>query len=150
MTAAAASLVTLAAGAATSAGGLGSPAVAAPNDGTATGCGRTPMLASGTHSLQSRGMNRSYNLRVPDNYDSNHPYRLIFAFHWFGGTANDVSSGGTDGDPWAYYGLKQLSQNSAILVAPDGLGRGWANAGDQDVTFVDDMIRQIEGSLCVD
>ncbi|HEY6798402.1 MAG TPA: PHB depolymerase family esterase, partial [Kineosporiaceae bacterium] len=46
--------------------------------------------------------------------------------------------------------LKQLSQNSAILVAPDGLGRGWANAGDQDVTFVDDMIRQIEGSLCVD
>jgi poly(3-hydroxybutyrate) depolymerase len=144
-------ILTLAAGGATLSGALGSAALAAPGDPApaAMGCGKAPTLTSEANSVQSSGMNRSYNLKIPDNYDSNHQYRLIFAFHWVGGTANDVSSGGTDGDVWAYYGLKQLSDNSAILVAPQGINNGWANGGDQDVTFIDDMIKQIEGDLCV-
>jgi poly(3-hydroxybutyrate) depolymerase len=100
-------------------------------------------------SIQSRGTDRSYVLRIPDNYDNNRPYRLIFAFHWWGGTANDVASGGADRDLWAYYGLMQLSDNSAIFVAPQGIGNGWANGGGSDVAFVDDMISQIEGDLCI-
>jgi poly(3-hydroxybutyrate) depolymerase len=114
------------------------------------GCGKASTLASGTHTIQSSGQNRSYILRVPDNYDSNHGYRLIFAFHWNGGTANDVDSGGADGAAWSYYGLRQQANNSTIFVAPQGNGNGWANPGGQDVTFVDDMIRLIEGDLCVD
>src|SRR4051812_48994932 len=114
------------------------------------GCGKAPALASGTHSIQSSGQNRTYILRVPDNYDRNHPYRLVFGFHWNGGTANDVDSGGTVGYLWSYYGLRALSNNSAIFVAPQGIGNGWANSNGQDLTFVDDMIRQIEGGLCVD
>ncbi|MFB9609558.1 poly(3-hydroxybutyrate) depolymerase, partial [Kutzneria kofuensis] len=65
--------------------------------GATAGCGKAPTLASGTHTIQSSGQNRNYILRVPTNYDNNHPYRLIFGFHWVGGTANDVDSGGTDG-----------------------------------------------------
>src|SRR6185369_11056779 len=103
-----------------------------------------------THSIQSSGQNRTYILRLPDGYDSNHPYRLVFGFHWNGGTANDVDSGGTVGYLWSYYGLRALSNNSAIFVAPQGIGNGWANSNGQDLTFVDDMIRQIEGGLCVD
>ncbi|MDR8411865.1 lectin [Nonomuraea sp. 3-1Str] len=117
------------------------------------GCGKAPALVSGTHSLVSGGQNRSYILRVPANYDSNHPYRLIFGFHWVGGTANDVDSGGTDGYNWSYYGLRRLADNannSTIFVAPQGINNGWANSGGQDVTFVDDMTRQIEAGLCVD
>ena len=72
------------------------PAATAATTGTA-GCGKAPTLASGTHTIQSSGQTRSYILRVPANYDSNHPYRLIFGFHWLGGTANDVDSGGTTG-----------------------------------------------------
>jgi poly(3-hydroxybutyrate) depolymerase len=121
---------------------------------TATaGCGKAPTLASGTHSIQSSGQNRSYILRVPANYDNNHPYRLVFGFHWVGGTANDVDSGGTDGYNWSYYGLRRLADNAGngtIFVAPQGINNGWANSGGQDVTFVDDMIRQLEGGLCVD
>jgi poly(3-hydroxybutyrate) depolymerase len=126
-----------------------SPADVNPLAATA-GCGKAPTLTSGTRSVQSNGKSRSFILRIPDNYDSNHQYRLIFAFHWVGGTANDVASGGTDKDAWAYYGLMQLSSNSAILVAPQGLNNGWGNSGGEDVTFVDDMIKQIEGDLCVD
>ncbi|TDB95560.1 RICIN domain-containing protein [Actinomadura sp. 7K534] len=114
------------------------------------GCGSAPTLTSGTHTIQSGGKSRSFILRVPDGYDSGHPYRLIFAFHWRGGTANDVASGGTSGSAWSYYGQQEQSNNSAILVAPQGLGNGWANSGGEDVAFVDDMIRRIEDGLCVD
>jgi poly(3-hydroxybutyrate) depolymerase len=114
------------------------------------GCGRAPGLSSGTHTIQSSGQNRSFILRVPANYNNNNPYRLIFAFHWRGGTMNDVASGGSSGSTWSYYGMQEQSNNSAILVAPQGNGNGWANPGGQDVTFVDDMSRRIDDSLCVD
>ena len=63
---------------------------------------------------------------------------------------NDVASGGTSGTAWSYYGMQQQSNNSAILVAPQGIGNGWANSDGQDLTFTDDMIRVIENDLCVD
>ncbi|MBB4912804.1 hypothetical protein H4W32_002204 [Actinophytocola algeriensis] len=53
----------------------------------------------------------------------NHPYRLIFGYHWRGGTANDAGSGGSDGANWSYYGLMRLASNSAIFVAPQRLER---------------------------
>src|SRR4051812_23969459 len=54
------------------------------------GCGKSPTLTSGTRTISSGGKNRSFILRIPDGYNSNHQYRLIFGFHWNGGTANDV------------------------------------------------------------
>ncbi|GAA4097612.1 cellulose binding domain-containing protein [Actinomadura miaoliensis] len=135
--------------------GTGPGAATAPGDvraaATSAGCGKAPTLTSGTRSIQSSGKNRSYILRIPDNYDRSHPYRLIFGFHWLGGTATDVATGQTvQRDVWAYYGLQRLANNSAIFVAPQGFNNGWANSGGEDVTFVDDMIRQIEADLCVD
>ncbi|PZG12588.1 cellulose-binding protein [Micromonospora craterilacus] len=115
------------------------------------GCGRAPGLSSGTHTIQSNGKSRSYILRVPANYNNNNPYRLVFGFHWLGGTAVDVDTGQTvQRDVWSYYGLRQLANNSTIFVAPQGLNNGWANSGGEDVTFVDDMLRQIEANLCVE
>ncbi|SCG72615.1 ricin-type beta-trefoil lectin domain protein [Micromonospora humi] len=125
------------------------PAGVGPLAATA-GCGRAPALTSGSHTISSGGQNRSYILRIPDNYDNNRPYRLIFGFHWNGGTAGDVDSGGTSGYPWSYYGVRALSNNSAIFVAPQGNGNGWANPNGQDLTFVDDMVRTFSAGLCVD
>ena len=115
-----------------------------------TGCGKAPTLTSGMRSIQSSGKSRSFILRIPDGYDRNRAYRLIFGFHWNGGTANDVDSGGTSGYTWSYYGLREQANNSTIFVAPQGNGNGWANPGGEDLTFVDDMIKLIEGDLCVD
>ncbi|GAA3828703.1 RICIN domain-containing protein [Sphaerisporangium flaviroseum] len=114
------------------------------------GCGKTPTLRSGSQSIQSGGKTRTFILRIPDNYNNTNPYRLIFGFHWRGGTAGDVDSGGTSGYPWSYYGLRQLSNNTAIFVAPQGIGNGWANSGGEDLTLVDDLMRLIEADLCVD
>ncbi|KOV82837.1 RICIN domain-containing protein [Nocardia sp. NRRL S-836] len=120
-----------------------------PGPGPGSGCGKAPTLRNGTYTIQSGGKSRSFILRIPDGYNNTTRYRLIFGLHWRGGTANDVASGGSSGASWAYYGQQEQSNNSAILVAPQGLGNGWGNAGGEDVTFVDDMIRRIEGDLCV-
>ncbi len=119
--------------------------------GTA-GCGKPPALASGQHTINSGGQNRSFILRLPPNYDNNRQYRLFVGLHWRGGTANDVDSGGGDGYNWSYYGLRRLSDqanNGTIFVAPQGNGNGWANPGGQDTTFIDDLVRRLDGGLCI-
>jgi poly(3-hydroxybutyrate) depolymerase len=122
--------------------------------GHSPGCGKTPTLTSGSHTIQSSGQSRSYMIRIPSNYDNNQPYPLVFAFHWVGGTMTDVDGGGSSGYTWSYYGLREqadTSKNSKmIFVAPQGIGNGWGNTNGQDITFVDDMIKLIEGDLCVD
>ncbi|MEV6710856.1 cellulose binding domain-containing protein [Lentzea sp. NPDC051208] len=117
------------------------------------GCGKPPALTSGQHTINSGGQNRSFILRLPPNYDSNRQYRLFVGFHWRGGTANDVDSGGTDGYNWSYYGLRRLSDaanNGTIFVAPQGNGNGWANPGGQDLRFVDDLVNRLDSGLCID
>ncbi|MEU5829779.1 cellulose binding domain-containing protein [Micromonospora tulbaghiae] len=142
--AAAAVLLAAAAGGALSAG-LGETAQASTNGTLAAtaGCGKAPTLSSGTRTISSGGQNRSYILRIPDGYDRNHPYRLIFGFHWLNGSANNVASAG-------YYGLLPLSNNSTIFVAPQGIDNGWANTNGRDLTLFDDISRQVENDLCVD
>jgi poly(3-hydroxybutyrate) depolymerase len=132
----------LATGAATVAAG------AATNDPVGTlaataGCGRNPTLNNGTHTISSGGQNRSFILRLPANYNNNTQYRLIVGLHWLNGSASNVANGG-------YYGMQELSNNTAILVAPQGLNAGWANSGGQDVTFIDNMLTRLENDLCID
>ncbi|MEU5904545.1 cellulose binding domain-containing protein [Micromonospora sp. NPDC047467] len=142
--AAAAVLLAATTGAALS-GALGATAEAATNGTLAAtaGCGKAPTLTSGTRTISSGGQNRTYILRIPDGYDRNHPYRLVFGFHWLNGSANNVASAG-------YYGLQPLSNNSTIFVAPQGLDNGWANTNGRDLTLFDDISRQIENDLCVE
>jgi hypothetical protein len=89
-------------------------------------------------------------MRLPDNYDKNHPYWLIFGFHWNGGQSKDVDTGGSNGYIMAHFGLQSLSKNGAIFVAPQGLNNAWPNSGGQDLKFVDDMVQLIESNYCVD
>ena len=133
-------------------GALGETASAAENQVAAAtaGCGKAPTLASGTRTISSGGQNRTYILKIPDGYDRNKQYKLIFAFHWLNGTASNVATGGSAGSVWAYYGQQQLSQGSAILVAPQGIDNGWANTGGRDLTLVDNLVSLIENDLCVD
>ena len=106
-------------------------------DGMASdGCGKTPTLKSGSITLQ----NRTYALRIPDNYDKAHPYRLIFGLHGATGSSRDV-------DP-SYFGLWALSQGSTIFIAPNAVGGLWNSAN--DVTFMDNILKQVKADLCID
>ncbi len=114
------------------------------------GCGRAPTLTSGERTIQAGGQNRSYILRIPDNYDNSSPHRLVFAYHWRGGTMQDVDGGGTSGAAWSYYGLREQAGDSTIFVAPQGIGNGWPNSGGEDLAFTDEMLALIKDDLCVD
>jgi len=125
------------------------------------GCGKTPTLRNSPtttinyNMVTSSGMSRRYILRYPSNYDNTHPYRLIVAYHWYTGSAAQVFDCNQESikcytTQSPFYGLWNLSNNSTIFVAPDGLNAGWANTNGQDVIFTDDLLKQVEDDLCVD
>jgi len=140
------------------------PTVLAANS---AGCGKAPTLTSGEQkALTINNKSRKWILRLPSNYDKSRPYKLIFGLHWLNadykgeppppcsqGTAGSLfsrQSPAVDGGTAPYYGLRALDKNqTAIFVAPDGLNKGWGNAGGEDVTFIDEIMKKIEEDLCV-
>lgn len=104
------------------------------------GCGKMPALESGKITVQSGGGNRTYVLRVPEDYDNAKPYRLILGFHGATGNANQVAP--------SYFGLWNLSQGSTIFAAPDAVGGLWA--ADDDLVLIDDIITQLGDNFCID
>jgi poly(3-hydroxybutyrate) depolymerase len=105
------------------------------------GCGKSP-VTSGTKSVNVNGQDRQYILKVPDNYDSSKSYRLIFGYHWLGGSMQNVADGG-------YYGLDSLSAGSTIFVAPQGIDNGWGNVNGNDLAFTDQMLETVSNDLCI-
>ena len=139
------------------AGGGGGSGAAMPS----AGCGKAPTLnnspttAINYNMVTSGGMSRRYILRYPSNYDNTHPYRLVLAYHWRSGSASQVFDCNTESircytTQSPFYGLWNLSNNTTIFVAPDGLDAGWANSNGRDVTFTDDILKQVEDDLCID
>ncbi|KAM5346197.1 hypothetical protein ACJ41O_009202 [Fusarium nematophilum] len=125
--------------------------LAAAKTGSSSGCGKTSSLASGTYSVTVNGQTRKYILDVPTNYNSNNGYKLVFGLHWRGGTMEDVATGQTvQAGVWNYYGLKRLASNSAVFVAPQGIGNGWGNSNGDDLKFIDAIIEKVEAGLCID
>lgn len=118
-----------------------------------SGCGNAPKLVLSATSQLNTTVNskaRSYYVKLPDNYDKNHPYRLIFTLHALGGNAGQVVSG--TGGYYAWYGLPAIVNDTvgAIYISPNGLNNGWANQGGEDVTFIKQIIQTVEQDLCVD
>jgi poly(3-hydroxybutyrate) depolymerase len=112
------------------------------------GCGKAPSLMSGDgQSISVSGSSRTFNLDIPENYDNNHPYRLIVSYHWLNGTANNVSNGGV---AKPYYGLWTLAAGSTIFVAPQGIDNAWKNSGGADVEFSRQLITLLENEFCID
>jgi polyhydroxybutyrate depolymerase len=106
------------------------------------GCGSTASVASGRLSIDVAGTSRQYILELPDDYDSERPYRLIFGWHWRGGNAQQVAND--------FYGLQPLAADSAIFVSAEGIDAGWANTGGRDIAFLDAMLGRFKGELCID
>lgn len=154
--------------------GVGGATALLPDDGTAgnegnpnaedpapampsAGCGRARTLQDGLQTIASGGMNRSYLLETPDAYDSTHPHRVIFMFHWNYGSINAIVNP-PDADrntDRPFYGMGDLADDETIFVVPQGLvgvtgGAGWDNPDGRDVNFTDDMLAAISSDLCID
>ena len=137
-----------------SAGGAtdGAPAGGAPT-GTApsAGCGKAAGLMNGRQGISVSGTMREFILKLPNNYDMNKPYRLVFGWHWLGGSAQNVASQN-------YYGLVSPSADTAIFVAPEGTSQGggqggslgWWNSGGSDIEFLKALLTSFRANLCID
>ncbi|HYQ01955.1 MAG TPA: Ricin and poly(3-hydroxybutyrate) depolymerase fusion [Polyangiaceae bacterium] len=137
-------------------GSLGVAGSSAPGGGGAAptaslpsaGCGKAAGLMNGRASIDVSGTMREYILALPTNYDQSKPYRLIFGWHPWGGSAQQVASGG-------YYGLQKQSNGTAIFVAAEGLdfggnGLGWGNQNGQDIALLNAMLDRFRSQLCID
>jgi poly(3-hydroxybutyrate) depolymerase len=121
------------------AGGAGGGA----NGGKSEGCGDPKTLQNGTINIMFGGASRKYILHVPDGYDKDHPYRLVFAFAESGSSATSVA----DRD---YFRLASLdTEKKTIFVAPDAAnGAGsWSKA---DVELTDAILTELKADLCID
>jgi poly(3-hydroxybutyrate) depolymerase len=116
------------------------------------GCGKTLAIKNQRYSMTVNGKSRSYIMKIPDNYNNTHPYRLIFTWHQLGGSAQKIVDGEdiNHGGALPYYGLEAIANKSAIFVVPDGLNAGWGNQGGEDLTFFDQMVKSVENELCID
>ncbi|TPX18591.1 uncharacterized protein E0L32_002448 [Thyridium curvatum] len=116
------------------------------------GCGKNPTIKSQQYTIQVNGKQRQYFMKLPDRYDKDRAYRLVFLWHQLNGSAQKIVNGEDPnrGGALAYYGLPPLSNNSAIFVVPNGLNAGWGNQGGEDVMFFDQLVKTIEADLCVD
>lgn len=121
------------------------------------GCGQARTLQDGLQTVASGGTQRTYFLETPDAYDNTHPHRVIFMFHWNYGSIDAIVNP-PDADrntDRPFYGLGDASDGETIFVVPQGLvnpggGAGWANPGNRDVVFTDDMLAAISADLCID
>lgn len=129
------------AGAAGSGNGAGSGGAS-----LSSGCGATEALKSGRATLEVSGTSREYILKMPDDYDPKHPYKLIFAFHARGGNASQVAGSGNND----YYGLVSKAGGKAIFVSPEGIDAGWRNENGRDIAFVKAMLSFFNSKLCID
>ena len=119
------------------------------------GCRSQRTLNNGRRTIQSSGATREYILDIPNNYDSSHPYRLIFGIHAFYGHMDRIADGSeiNGGVPnYAHHGIKQYSGDTTIFVSPNGTGspNGWPNQNGQQTIFFDDMLKELKEDLCID
>jgi len=141
-----------------SSGGGGSGAAVA-----SMGCGKAPTLKNSPattanyNNVTVGSATRKYILRYPENYDKDHPYRLVIAYHWYSGSASQVFDCTTESircytTQSPFYGMWNLANNSTIFIAPEGTGNplGWSNTNGADVAFTDELLKQVEADLCID
>ncbi|MET0341915.1 MAG: hypothetical protein ABW252_12995 [Polyangiales bacterium] len=107
-----------------------------------SGCGK-PGNGSGAferRTVRIRDRDRTYHVRIPDDYSATRAYPVVFRFHGIGG---DGLAGGLD--------IERATGDDAIVVGADGVNRGW-HGGTQaeDVELFDTMLATLSSSYCVD
>jgi poly(3-hydroxybutyrate) depolymerase len=117
------------------------------------GCGSSATPATGALQIDVSGTTRDYILRLPDGYDASTPHRIIFAFHGMQGSAEQVDTGGPPNAGLAsttpYYDIMQASSDT-IFVAGQALDGGWTNTNNRDLDYVQALVTDLEGKLCID
>ena len=120
------------------------------------GCGKENTLKD-NFTFTSAGIEHEIYLTMPENYDKDKPYRLVFGMHYMGGSAKNVAT------REAYYGLRNQkgAKENTIFVAPHGYTtetdrsgketeNPWRCGDDKDHLFFDEFLTYLNENLCID
>ena len=93
---------------------------------------------SGTYTMTSADLERKYTIDIPEDYDKNKTYRLIFTMHMMGGNMQTMVDQN-------FYGLKTYAEKDGvdvIFVAPEGYTdrSPWRGRDNKDHIFFADML----------
>ena len=118
------------------------------NDPTPSkGCGKDNTLKN-YFKFTGGGIEHEVYLDLPENYDKNKPYRLVFGMHCMGGSAQNVAKNEH------YYGYRDQkgAKESTIFVAPHGYtdNMPWRCGDNKDHLFFDEILTYLNDNLCVD
>ncbi len=116
------------------------------------GCGKDLQLPKSgdfqmTWTFQGQNKTRKVYIDIPDNYDKNKPYRLVFGMQCMNGSGYNVARNEN------YYGMKPLdTQKSTIFVAPDGqcFSDNCPPWGEMDYPLFDALLTKLQNELCID
>lgn len=107
-----------------------------------SGCGTAPSIPD-SPSLMSGGVERTYLVDLPSSYDPDTAYPIVFGFHGASTSGETFRS--------AFYGnLLSAMGDEAIVVHPDALGDPTSWDASVDVTFFDDLLTELQSTLCID
>ena len=115
------------------------------------GCGKDNTLKD-YFKFTGGGVEHEVYLTMPENYDKNKPYRLVFGMHYMGGSAEAVAKREN------YYGMRNQegAKENTIFVAPhgytdeNGKENPWRCGDDKDHLFFDEFLTYLNENLCVD
>ena len=114
------------------------------------GCGKATTVTNGKKTITSGGMQRTYIIDIPTNYDMNKPYRFFYTSHWISSTAEAVQQQN-------FYFLKPLAtaaNEPAIFLAPQALPGNpngtWDTSKNTDHILFDDLLAYVKANLCID
>lgn len=120
------------------------------------GCGKDNTLKD-NFTFTSEGIDHEIYLTLPENYDKDKPYRLVFGMHYMGGSAEAVAK------REAYYGFRNQkgAKENTIFVAPHGYttetdrtgkekSNPWRCGDDKDHIFFDEFLTYLNENLCID
>jgi poly(3-hydroxybutyrate) depolymerase len=135
-------------GGASAGGSGGSAGSGGPGPGS-NGCGKVVETGTFQVSMTSFGLERSYYLSVPDDYDSSVPNRLVFGYHGSNYSGERMRD---------YLDLEDAPLTQAIYVYPDGIGLeddpehiAWElDEEGRDIVFFDDLLAKLNSEFCID
>jgi poly(3-hydroxybutyrate) depolymerase len=120
----------------------------APDAAPSAGCSQGAPTGVINGTITVGGVERTYILVVPADYDADTRYPLIFAWHGRTGTSTTARQ---------YFGIEAQADGDAVIVYPQGLSvsgdpgdTGWElTEGGRDVALFDALLAQIQDSHCV-